>query len=253
MSHRTDRFRFRFPSKDVAGRRGEHGYALLILMMVVTLLLVALSAALPSVYVEGQREREEELLFRGTEYARAIALFHRRFNRYPATVKELLQTNGIRFLRREYRDPMSKDGKWRFIHAAANGAVLDSKTLAVPQTPAGPQVSGNEKPAMSSALFREGRRQSQTSGSLEGGEEPKGTFIMGVASSSTEDSIRVWNNHSEYDEWEFLATDVNLVGNTRPVAPGGRGPTGRPPGRFAPKGRPIPPLIPPDENPMTPH
>lgn len=252
MLHRTDRFRFHFPSKHVAGRRCEHGYALLILMMVVTLLLVSLTAALPSVYTEGQREREEELIFRGTEYARAIAVFHRRFNRYPTTVKELLQTNGIRFLRRAYKDPMSKDGKWRFIHAAANGAVLDSKTLAAPQTPGGQQVSGNQRPAMSSSMFREARRQSQTSGFFESGEEPKGTFIMGVASSSTDDSIRVWNNHSEYDEWEFLGTDVSLVGNTRPVAPGGRGPTGRPPGRFPPTGRPIPPVVAPTENPMTP-
>src|SRR2546428_148042 len=57
----------------------DRGYALLVLMMMATILLVSLTVALPSVYLEGQREREEELIFRGNEYARAIAIFHRQF------------------------------------------------------------------------------------------------------------------------------------------------------------------------------
>src|SRR2546425_1924633 len=81
----------------------DRGYALLVLMMMATILLVSLTVALPSVYLEGQREREEELIFRGNEYARAIALFHRQFNRFPRTVEDLLRTNGIRFLRHAYK------------------------------------------------------------------------------------------------------------------------------------------------------
>ncbi len=104
----------------------EGGYALLIMMMMVTLLLVLLTTALPSIYLEGQREREEELIFRGNEYARAIGLFRRRFNRFPTSVNELLRTNGLHFLRHAYPDPMSRKGKWRFIHATINGALLDN-------------------------------------------------------------------------------------------------------------------------------
>ncbi len=107
--------------------RGTDGMVLVIVMMVATLLLIALTAALPSVYQEGQREREAELIFRGTQYARAVALFHQQFNRYPVSVKELLQTNGMRFLRQEYRDPMDPKGKWRFIHVNAAGVLIDSK------------------------------------------------------------------------------------------------------------------------------
>jgi hypothetical protein len=106
------------------------GYALLLLMMTITLLLVSLTAALPSVTMEAQREREEELIFRGNEYMRAIALFHSRFARYPSSVDELLKkTNGFRFLRRAYRDPMTKSGKWRFIHVNAAGVPTDSKSM----------------------------------------------------------------------------------------------------------------------------
>src|ERR1017187_6547030 len=96
--------------------RAADGVVLLIVMIVATLLLIALTAALPRVYQEGQREREEELIFRGTQYGKAVALFHKQFGRYPVNTKELLQTNGIRFLRQEYRDPMDPKGKWRFIH-----------------------------------------------------------------------------------------------------------------------------------------
>ena len=96
-------------------------------MMVATLLLIGLTATLPSVYQEGRREQEAELIFRGTQYARAVALFHKQLNRYPTSTKELLQTNGIRFLRQEYRDPLDREGKWRFIHVNAAGVLIDSK------------------------------------------------------------------------------------------------------------------------------
>jgi type II secretory pathway pseudopilin PulG len=99
---------------------------LVIVMIVATLLLIALTAALPSIYQEGQREREEELIFRGAQYARAVALFHKQFNRFPVSVKELLETNGIKFLRKEYPDPMDPKGKWRYIHVNAAGVLLDS-------------------------------------------------------------------------------------------------------------------------------
>lgn len=108
-------------------REGTDGIVLIIVMMVATLLLIGLTATLPSVYQEGRREQEAELIFRGTQYARAVALFHKQLNRYPTSTKELLQTNGIRFLRQEYRDPLDREGKWRFIHVNAAGVLIDSK------------------------------------------------------------------------------------------------------------------------------
>ncbi len=112
---------------------------LIIVMMIATMLLIALTVVMPSVYQEGQREREAELIFRGTEYGKAVALFHRQFGRYPTNVKELLQTNGMRFLRQEYPDPMDPKGKWRFIHVNAAGVLLDSKNQ--------PMGSNNPNPA----------------------------------------------------------------------------------------------------------
>ncbi|MGE5325968.1 MAG: hypothetical protein ACM3NO_02920, partial [Deltaproteobacteria bacterium] len=112
----------------------DRGIAFLILMMVLTILLISLTVSLPDIYTQGQRDREEELLFRGDQYARAILLYHRQFNKYPQTVDDLLKkTNGYRFLRHPFRDPLTRSGKWRFIHANAAGVIFDSKTLTPPK------------------------------------------------------------------------------------------------------------------------
>ena len=115
------------------------GYAFVVLIMAMTVMLIALAAALPSVYHESQREKEEELIFRGNEYARAIYLFQRQFQRYPKSVDELIRTNNLRFLRHAYKDPMNSKGKWRFIHVAQGGILIDSLTMG-PQ--AQPQMVG---------------------------------------------------------------------------------------------------------------
>jgi type II secretory pathway pseudopilin PulG len=187
----------------------------LILLMVLTILLISLTVALPDVYTAGQREREEELIFRGNEYARAILFYRRQFNHYPTSVKELVKkTNGFRFLRHAYTDPMTRSGKWRFIHANAAGVVIDSKILAPPQVsnPAG-KVSGAS--SSSSDNQQASNETTQSPSSLPGPSGPsgasgssdnevKGAFIVGVASTSKHKSIRIRDNHDRYDEWEFM-------------------------------------------------
>ncbi|MGE5326255.1 MAG: hypothetical protein ACM3NO_04395, partial [Deltaproteobacteria bacterium] len=54
-----------------------------------------------------------------------------------------------------------------------------------------------------------------------GGNDVKGAFIVGVASTSTRRSIRIWNNKDRYDLWEFLG--VAVAG-----APGTQAPSGTP-------------------------
>src|SRR3569833_311402 len=96
----------------VARVRREGGYMLLILMFFVMLLTFSMLATLPRVVQQVKRDREEEMIHRGTEYARAVKKFYKKFNRYPNDLKELENTNNIRFIRRRYKDPMSKDGAW---------------------------------------------------------------------------------------------------------------------------------------------
>jgi type II secretory pathway pseudopilin PulG len=143
MCGRNLPFPGRLPTTNRSSRapmRGRNnGYALLALMIFVTVLLISMTAALPRVYQEGQREREEEAIFRAEQYDRAIYLFHRTLGRYPNSVKELLSTNGVRYLRQAYPDPLSPNHRWRFIHATAGGIILDSITQATnnPSNPSG--------------------------------------------------------------------------------------------------------------------
>jgi type II secretory pathway pseudopilin PulG len=96
--------------------RRERGYMLLILMFFVMMLTFAMMATLPRVAQQVKREREEEMIHRGTEYARAVKKFYKKFNRYPNSLQDLESTNNLRFIRRRYKDPFSKDGNWRLLH-----------------------------------------------------------------------------------------------------------------------------------------
>jgi hypothetical protein len=185
---------------------------LLIVLMIATLLLVALTVALPSVYQEGRREREAELIFRGTQYARAVALFHRQFNRYPVSIKELMETNGIRFLRQEYKDPMDPKGKWRYIHANAAGVLIDSKNQPLsPNLPNASNIAGGM--GMSAPLGQAGQSSPQPSSAFfRSGSQVQGAFIVGVAATSHRESIRIWKKYTHYDEWEFVGIDLGALG-----------------------------------------
>jgi len=211
--------------------------------MLATVMLIALTAALPSVYTQGQREKEEELIFRGQQYARAIALYRRQFQRFPTEVKDLLETNGMRFLRREYPDPMTKKGKWRFIHADASGTPIDSRTVSRPRAA---KPLGDDRSSRGSSSSRGGESdqdpsaEQQASEADEGkaksaffgdGKDLKGAFIIGVASMSNKKSIRVLNNKTRYSDWEFLGIDTGTGGPIPGLGgagtPGGSTPGGR--------------------------
>ncbi len=279
-------------SKASGGRRVDPGFALLLVMIAATVLLIGLTAALPSIFQEGRREREAELIFRGSQYAFAVARFHQKFQRYPTTIEDLTkQTNGMRFLRKQFTDPMTSSGKWRFIHANAMGILLDSKTASsgaqgqgqpgTNQGSGGFGTSGGSNTGSASSqsgmgtsgfgqqsMGGNGFGQSNTGGSGFGqssmggngfsqqgqqgmgggqldqsaggfsqssssasgtssaqggsgffgaGSQGGGTFIVGVASTSHKQSIRIWKQKTRYDEWEFVGVDMGVFGVTNSI------------------------------------
>ncbi|MGH9803597.1 MAG: hypothetical protein ACRD4D_00365 [Candidatus Acidiferrales bacterium] len=175
----------------------QSGYALIVILLLLALVLISLSVALPPVFHQAQREKEEELIFRGQQYQRAIGRFYRKFGRYPQKVEELIRTNDRSFLRRPFPDPMTPDGKWRIIRVGAAGQLIGSKQQ--PKVPAQqPQPRGpqREQPA---------RGPSQDSGSTSSmGSAGVGAPIIGVASNSDKLSIRVYDGYTRYDHWEFI-------------------------------------------------
>jgi type II secretory pathway pseudopilin PulG len=102
-------------SRRKASRSGEDGYVLLTLLLVVALMIMATAVILPSITFEIKRDREEEMIHRGVQYARAVRAYYRKFGRYPTKIEDLENTNNLRFLRKRYKDPITgKD--FRLLH-----------------------------------------------------------------------------------------------------------------------------------------
>jgi type II secretory pathway pseudopilin PulG len=70
-------------------------------MVFTSVVLVTLSGAVINWQKAMQREREEELIYRGKQFMRAVELWQRKFpGTYPTTIDALLSTNNSRFLRK---------------------------------------------------------------------------------------------------------------------------------------------------------
>ena len=80
----------------------ESGFALAALIFFLTAASILIAVTVPSYQMQAKRIQEEELIFRGEEYMRAIQKFQRRFGVYPPSLEALQETNGIRFLRKPY-------------------------------------------------------------------------------------------------------------------------------------------------------
>ncbi|MBM3757229.1 MAG: hypothetical protein FJW38_25000 [Acidobacteria bacterium] len=104
----------------------QGGYALIFIFALAAMFSLALYVELPRLALEMQRNREEMLVERGEQYARAIKVFVRKNSKYPQTIEELESFNGKRFLRRRYPDPLTGKDEWRLIHVDAGGRYTDS-------------------------------------------------------------------------------------------------------------------------------
>jgi type II secretory pathway pseudopilin PulG len=90
-------------------QNSQRGYMMITLMLFVALITIALLGVLPAMKQQIRRDREEELIHRGTAYMRAIQHFNKKFGRYPSRLEELENTNNVRFLRKRYTDPVNVD------------------------------------------------------------------------------------------------------------------------------------------------
>ena len=78
--------------------------ALIVAMGIMALMMTVI---MPVWKQTAQREKEEELVFRGLQYVHAIGLYQRKFaNAYPPNVDLLVEQ---RYLRKKYKDPVTND------------------------------------------------------------------------------------------------------------------------------------------------
>jgi type II secretory pathway pseudopilin PulG len=109
-------------------RRKESGYALILVMFFLALLVLSMAAAAPTVLSNVRREREAEMVWRGKQYTRGVRMYYLKMNRFPTSLDDLTKPKtGIRFMRQAYKDPMNQvDGSWRLIYVGPNGQLIGS-------------------------------------------------------------------------------------------------------------------------------
>lgn len=234
-------------SEKIPLRTGERGYTLAVVAVFTTILLVTLTEAAINWQKAIQREREEELIFRGKQYMRAVELWQRKFpGTYPITIDALLSTSNTRFLRKKWKDPVTNTDDWRLIKLNADGSISGA-TLTPGASPLGPSSFGSSSsgPANRSQASTTGTvtpttsgRQQSASPQSRGGQSafnPVLGGIVGVASKSEKEGIKTYNGRSKYNEWEFVFIPRGPVpgqpsGPQQPTQGGPRQPGTSPPG-----------------------
>lgn len=104
---------------------GQRGFTYLGLLFAIAFLALLTASAGEVWKSAAQREREEDLLFVGREFARAIATYHAatpgQTKQYPLHLQDLIEDRRgpivVRHLRRIYVDPMTGRADWRLIKA----------------------------------------------------------------------------------------------------------------------------------------
>lgn len=188
----------------VIRRHSEAGYNLVFLMVIVTVLNVIVAATLPHWTTQAQREREEEAIFRGLQYAEAIRVFQNRFGRPPVRLQELVEVEP-RSIRQLWGDPLNDGAEWGVLFAGQGGGTVR------PDGGAGGDDRGN--------LSGDSGLGSTTGGGGQGEVQTQGP-IAGVYSRAEGDAIKVFNGAQSYGEWEFTVTLVTQLMGGGPAAPG---------------------------------
>ena len=222
-----------------ARKRGERGYALLLVIFLGTLLLLSTMVVAPNILTEGRREKEKEMIWRGKQYTRGIKLYYRKMGRFPTSLDDLTKPKlgSLRFMRQAYKDPMNKeDGAWRVIYVGPAGQLIGSlkprPNLQLPQAGGtatlanalGGQPSAPGQPAGASQSNAGAQPAGSTSGtnppattgnpvSADQGDAPipsgdtptiMGGNIIGVGGKINKSSIIVYDKSKNYRLFEFI-------------------------------------------------
>jgi hypothetical protein len=216
-------------------KRSERGYALVGLIGVMLFALILTTAAAPKLKYESQREREEEMLWRGHQIQKALKDFSdpsknlaNPARRPPIDLNELVEgvSNGIkkmRFLRPSALcDPMLPcepgGSNWRLVHPGDPlPKELLNALLALQQQPDGiripvpPELTRYAQTGAISLPGQESEEQSDNStppatapGNLPGFDPSGKRPIIGVVSSKSDQMFRSYYGIDQYDHALFF-------------------------------------------------
>ncbi len=186
----------------------DRGYIMVVLLIGMAVAAIWMSAALPAWRQQVQRQKEEDLIFIGEQYAKAIVLYQRK-NRdaFPPNIEALVSGN---YLRKQWKDPMTGE---------------DFTVIGPGMPAAGQQAPGrNTGPGI----------PSQNPGRGGTPQQPSLAGISGVRSRSQETSIKIYKNLQQHNLWQFDAPQFYGFMGYQPGQPNRQGGPGQQPGRGGP-------------------
>jgi len=195
----------------------QRGYALVSLLLVMSLLALFALGAAQNIRQQAQREREKEAIFRGEQVGDAIRSYYRYrgaqgVNSLPNSMDDLLQgiprgTKKLQILRVEAaHDPLSTSGEWKLVGPTSQdvGAFVKSLTVysgGVPPTPRGDMARlASLIPQMANVL------DTESTNTAPGGEDDSANSsgpFLGVASRSQRNSVMTYYGIDRHDGWLF--------------------------------------------------
>jgi type II secretory pathway pseudopilin PulG len=197
--------------------RSQRGYALVSLLLVMSLIALFALGAAQNIRQQAQREREKEAIFRGEQVGDAIRAYYRYrgaqgVNSLPTSIDDLLQgiprgTKKLQILRVEAaHDPLSTSGEWKLVGPTSQdvGAFVKSLTVysgGVPPTPRGDMARlATLIPQMTNVL------DTESTNTAPGGEDDSANSsgpFLGVASRSQRNSVMTYYGIDRHDGWLF--------------------------------------------------
>jgi type II secretory pathway pseudopilin PulG len=167
----------------------DGGFMMVAILIGMGVAAIMMTAMLPKWRQQVQRQREEELIFRGEQYARAIVLYYvKNRGAYPPSIDVLVSDH---YLRKKWKDPVTND----------DFALVGSGIINLPGAGQSTPVGGQTPTPAGSSTGRGGA-------SALGGGNSQQPGITGVRSKSTETSIKIYQQQQEYDLWQF---DARLI------------------------------------------
>jgi type II secretory pathway pseudopilin PulG len=166
-------------------------------VVAMALMAIALTVAVQTATFHKRRENEQELIFRGGQFAEGVRLFRARNGRLPLTLDELVKAKP-RAMRKAWKDPVTGKFDWVPVFMGQGGQQIEPggvpRMTPTPAPTAAPEDDEDEG-----------------GGGSKGGQEKAASFpatdargpIVGVHSRSRDQAIRVLDGRSRYSEWAF--------------------------------------------------
>ena len=133
-----------------AERSSAAGFAYVMALFLISVMLIASQVVLQNLLTQGRREREANMIWRGEQWKIAIRRYYQKTGHYPQTADDLQKgLPELQFLRSAaYKDPTNTgDGSWRFIYVNGAGQIIGSVKYATLQQMAIMDMNGGKMPA----------------------------------------------------------------------------------------------------------